>query len=273
MATEALALGSPPALDSPHAPASTHPRVQRRRVDLAGVLVDQVAIAAAMARIEHFASSGEPHQVVTVNLDFLRIAQTNAEFRAAVNDADLAVADGMPLVWASRLTDRALPERVAGVELVDGCCRLAAERGQGVFLLGAAPGVAAAAADKLRARYPGLEVAFYSPPFGPLSDEEDEHIVGLIRAAAPAFLFVALGAPRQDLWIRAHQDRLGIPVAMGVGCVLDLLAGVTRRAPAWMRRSGLEWSYRLAREPGRLWRRYILNDMPMFGRLLLSTLA
>jgi N-acetylglucosaminyldiphosphoundecaprenol N-acetyl-beta-D-mannosaminyltransferase len=99
---------------------------------------------------------------------------------------------------------------------------------------------------------------------------ETERMVQLVREAAPGFLFVALGAPRQDLWIRDHLAQLGVPVAMGVGCVLDLLAGSVNRAPAWMQDSGLEWAYRLIQEPGRLWRRYLLTDLPMFGRLLLS---
>jgi N-acetylglucosaminyldiphosphoundecaprenol N-acetyl-beta-D-mannosaminyltransferase len=105
---------------------------------------------------------------------------------------------------------------------------------------------------------------------GPLKRRESERMVRMINEAAPAFLFVALGAPRQDVWIRSHLHQLNVPVAMGVGCVFDLLAGVSRRAPTWMQSAGLEWAYRLCREPRRLWRRYILNDLPVFGRLLLS---
>jgi N-acetylglucosaminyldiphosphoundecaprenol N-acetyl-beta-D-mannosaminyltransferase len=269
LATEVLAVGSAPTVETIHAIATPLANPHRKRVDLAGVLVDQVDLEGAVERIRHFADSGTAHHIVTVNLDFLRIAQDNDKFRATINDADLAVADGMPLVWASRLMEERIPERVTGVELVERCCRLAAERGQVVFLLGAAPGVAAAAAGKLRERIPTLQTYAYSPPFGALSEEDDACIVELIREVKPTYLFVALGAPRQDLWIRDHQQELQIPVAMGVGCVFDLFAGVTRRAPSWMRRGGLEWSYRLVREPGRLWRRYIVQGMPMFGRLLL----
>jgi N-acetylglucosaminyldiphosphoundecaprenol N-acetyl-beta-D-mannosaminyltransferase len=271
LATEALALGRSPATDVLLADAPAITEIQRQRVDLAGILIDQVDVGRAIERIGCFARSGGAHQLVTVNVDFLRIAERNPEFRATINQADLAVADGMPLVWASRLMRQPLPERVTGVELVDACCGMAAEAEDGVFLLGAGPGVADAAAMELRDRYPGLRVDSYAPPFGPLDPDEDERITNMILAAAPTYLFVALGAPRQDLWIRAHQDRVMVPVAMGVGCVLDLLAGAAQRAPAWMRRSGLEWSYRLAREPGRLWRRYILNDFPMLGRLILAS--
>jgi N-acetylglucosaminyldiphosphoundecaprenol N-acetyl-beta-D-mannosaminyltransferase len=104
---------------------------------------------------------------------------------------------------------------------------------------------------------------------GSLKRRENERLVRMINQAAPAFLFVALGAPRQDLWIQSHLHQLNVPVAVGVGCVFDLLAGVSRRAPGWMQAAGLEWAYRLGREPRRLWRRYIVNDLPVFGRLLL----
>jgi N-acetylglucosaminyldiphosphoundecaprenol N-acetyl-beta-D-mannosaminyltransferase len=174
----------------------------------------------------------------------------------------------MPLVWLSRLKGEPLVERVAGVELVMQSCRVGAELGSKVFLLGAAPGVAQAAAKRIEEAYPGIEiVGTLSPPMGALTPQEDQNIIDLIRRVAPDFLFVALGAPRQDLWIHQHLSELQVPVAMGVGCVLDLLAGNVRRAPLWMQRSGLEWAYRLVQEPGRLWRRYLLNDLPLLARL------
>jgi N-acetylglucosaminyldiphosphoundecaprenol N-acetyl-beta-D-mannosaminyltransferase len=241
----------------------------RNRVELGGVHVDRLDLAAANVRIHQFARSGQPHQVVTVNLDFLSIAERNPDFRATLNAADLAVADGMPLVWLARLRGQPFPERVAGVELVTESCRVAAELGQGVFLLGAAPGVAQAAGHRLQTLYPNLRIAgTYSPPIGPLRRRENQRIVNMIRRSGAAFLFVALGAPRQDVWIREHQSQLQIPVAMGVGCVLDLLAGAVSRAPLWMQRAGLEWTFRLSREPHRLWRRYLVNDVPMFARLM-----
>ena len=244
-----------------------------RRVELAGARIDRVDLALAVSRISGFLADGARHQIVTVNLDFLRIARQNDPFREAINRADLAVADGMPLVWVSRLKNDPLPERVTGNELVDECCALAAAAGRGVFLLGAGEGVAAVAAEKLQERHPGLRIAgVYSPPFGPPSASEDDHIIELINAATPAFLFVALGAPRQDLWIQQHLHRLDVSVAMGVGCVLDLLAGNVQRAPAWMQRGGLEWTYRLMQEPGRLWRRYFMEDIPVLGRLVWEAL-
>ena len=139
----------------------------RPRVDLNGALVDQIDFEGATERIRGFLDAGRAHQIVTVNLDFLNIAERDPHFRDTINRADLAVADGMPLVWASRLTDPPLPQRIAGVDLVDACCEIAAERAAGVFLLGAGPGVAENRGAALEDLYPGLLIAgTYSPPFG-----------------------------------------------------------------------------------------------------------
>jgi N-acetylglucosaminyldiphosphoundecaprenol N-acetyl-beta-D-mannosaminyltransferase len=246
--------------------------LRNSRLDFFGVLIDQVDQQGALARIRSFLRDGATHQIVTVNLDFLYLAEQNPEFRATINEADLAVADGMPLVWLSRMMGTPLSERVTGVELVRECCQIANQEGVGVFFVGGTPDVAAIAADRVREQHPGLVVDQYAPPFGPISPDEDERMIERIQEAKPGFLFVALGAPRQDFWIRTHRDRLGVPVAMGVGCVVDLLAGAVRRAPPWMQSTGFEWSYRLMQEPRRLWRRYLLDDLPHFGRLSLMAL-
>lgn len=270
MATQALMLERGPT-QSPE--LSTLVAAGRGRVELGGVLVDNVDLEQAVERIEGFLRSGASHQIVTVNLDFLSIARRSPSFRETLNGADLAVPDGMPLVWVSRLRREPLAERVTGVSLVDECCRLAARDGLGVYLLGAAPGVADAAGRALTDRFPGLRIAgTYSPPIGPLTRRENARIVRMIRAAQPGFVFVALGAPRQDLWIRENLERLGVPVALGVGCVFDVLAGAKVRAPRWMQRAGLEWAYRLVQEPSRLWRRYLVNDSRTLGHLVLDAL-
>jgi N-acetylglucosaminyldiphosphoundecaprenol N-acetyl-beta-D-mannosaminyltransferase len=245
----------------------------RPRVNLGGTLIDRVDRSGALAMLRSFAISGAAHQVVTVNLDFLNIASGDSDFQETLNQADLAVADGMPLVWLSRLKGQPLAERVAGVELVEDCCTLAVELDLGIFLLGAAPGIAEKAAARLEERHPGLcVVGTYSPPMGPRSADEDRRMLQAVRDAAPGFLFVALGAPRQDFWIREHRAELAVPVSIGVGCVLDLLAGSVTRAPTWMQRTGLEWAWRLAKEPRRLWRRYLLGDVPTLGKLALNAL-
>ena len=263
MACEVLAVRET-SRSGPRESISDSIRARRERVNLGGVLIDRVDRDTAVHRIRDFLQSGRLNQIVTVNLDFVAIAQRDGDFRETLNAAELAVADGMPLVWVSRMSGESLPQRLTGVELVDECCRVAAETGRTVFLLGAAPGIADVAADRLRERFPTLRIAgVYAPPFGSLSAEENERMLQRINAAQPDFLFVALGAPQQDVWIRDNRDRLNVPVCMGVGCVLDLLAGVVSRAPAWMQHSGLEWLFRLLQEPGRLWRRYILDDIPI----------
>lgn len=245
----------------------------RPRVGLAGVLVDRVDRDRADATIRRFLTDGGRHQVVTVNTDFLRVSRGDRHFREIINEADLAVADGMPLVWLSGLTGAPLPERVTGFDLVDSACRGAARAGIGVFLLGAAPGVARAAGEALAARYPGLRIAgTYSPPFGSHDPAEEDRMVDAIRTAGRCVLLVAFGAPKQDAFIHANLDRLDVPVAIGVGCAFDILAGSIRRAPAWMQRTGLEWAWRLAMEPRRLWRRYLVQDAPLLGRLAAAAL-
>lgn len=252
---------------------SARPEVRQRgpaardRVGFGGVAVDRVDLAGAIDRLGQLAGSPGLEQVVTVNLDFVSIARRDPEFRSTVNGASLAVADGMPLVWLSRLQGRPLPERITGGDLVEACCRRAAAAGQGIFLLGASPTTGLLAARRLQERFPGLRVEGYSPPFGEFSPEEDRRIVELINASGATYLFVAFGAPRQDLWIQAHREQLDVSVAIGVGCVLDVLAGAVSRAPIWMQRNGLEWLFRLIQEPGRLWRRYFVDDLPTLVRL------
>jgi exopolysaccharide biosynthesis WecB/TagA/CpsF family protein len=272
MATEALIAHEPPR-KSPGR-VLTHPvRETRQRVDLGGVLVDRVNLVSAVNRVRDFLRSGETNQIVTVNLDFVAISRREPAFRDTLNGADLAVADGMPLVWVSRMGDEPLPQRLTGVDLVDECCQLAVETDTSIFLLGAAPGVAELAGQRLRERFPGLRiVGVYAPPFAPLTEDENERILQTVNAARPDFLFVALGAPQQDMWIRANRDRLDVPVCMGVGCVLDLLAGVVSRAPTWMQHAGLEWLFRLLQEPARLWRRYIVDDLPVLAWLVRQAL-
>ena len=245
----------------------------RDRVVLSGVLIDRISLAESAAQIAAYLRTDRLHQIVTVNLDFLQIAQADSGFRKTINEADLAVADGMPLVWASRLTGRPLPERVTGNSLVEECCRHSATTGAPMFLLGGRPGIAEAAGHAIKMRYPGAVIAgAYSPPFGPLSEKDDQEIVDRVNRSGARMLFVAFGAPRQDTWIAAHRHELNVQVAMGVGCSLDVLAGAVSRAPLWMQRSGLEWLHRFRLEPCRLWHRYFVKDTAMFARLLAESL-
>ncbi|MDB5078049.1 MAG: anti-sigma-factor antagonist and glycosyl transferase [Chloroflexi bacterium] len=242
----------------------------RTQLDLLGTLIDCVDAPQALSQIDDFVRSGRFHQVVTVNVDFLRLASKDRGFQNLVNNADLVLADGMPLVWASRRRSTPLPCRVTGIDMILSCAQLAASRGYSIFLLGAAPGVAREAGEVLQQRFPGLRIAgTYSPPTTEPADQEQ--CVRMVRAAQPDMLFVAFGAPKQDEWICQHQDRLDVPVCMGVGGSFDMLTGNVRRAPLWIQRRGLEWLYRLVQEPRRLWKRYIVHDLPVFARLMFQS--
>jgi N-acetylglucosaminyldiphosphoundecaprenol N-acetyl-beta-D-mannosaminyltransferase len=229
--------------------------------------------AETLRRIDELVRSGGPHFVITANLNHAMLSAGNPHMAAANRLASLVVADGMPLVWASRWRARPLPERVAGSSLTPEICRLAAERGYRVFFLGGAPGVGEEAVRRLRERFPALEVAgIESPPFRELTDGEESELHGRIRSARPDVLFVAFGSPKGEVWLAEHWRGLGVPVCVQIGAGLDFLAGRVPRAPRWMQRTGLEWVYRLWREPGRLAGRYARNAafaLRMIGRDIL----
>lgn len=246
----------------------------RHRVDLLGTWVDVVDAATLPARLDALIRSEGTHQLVAANVDFLRLGLEHAWFRDQVNAADLVVPDGMPLVWASRLRGEALPCRLSGIDVITACAALAVERDYGLFLLGAGPQVAVRAAEVLRARFPGLRiVGSHAPPPLPLSPQQAATTVDLVRQACPDILLVAFGAPDQEQWIATHRQQLGIPLSIGVGGAFDMLAGRVGRAPLWVQRSGLEWAYRMVREPRRLWKRYLIHDLPIFFRLMRQSRA
>lgn len=238
-------------------------------VAILGVPFDHVTVDETIARIDAMIASRRPHYLVTANVDFLIQAHRDVELRRILLEADLVLCDGTPLLWASRWLGNALPERVAGSDLAPALIRSAAEKGQRLFFLGAAPGVAAEAEAKLKQQYPTLNiVGTYAPPFSHLLEMDHTEITNRIKAANPDILLVSFGCPKQEKWIAMHHRALGVPVAIGVGATLDFLAGRVKRAPGWMRRTGTEWCYRLLQEPRRLYRRYA-NDLVHF----LPTLA
>lgn len=236
------------------------------RVTILGIPVDRVDEEEALARILGFIEGGGAHQAATVNPEFIVAAQKDEEFRRVLQGADLALPDGAGLLWAARYLGEPLKERVAGVDMVVRLAEIAAEKGYRLFLLGAGEGVAQATADILRREHPHLAiVGIYA---GSPSPEEEAGIVEMVREARPHILFVAYGAPQQDLWVRRNLGRLEVPVAMGVGGAFDFISGRAERAPAWMQRLGLEWLHRLLREPWR-WRRMLA--LPKFVWLVLNS--
>lgn len=242
---------------------------------LGGIDFDNVTMQEAVASIVRMAQkSAAPRVVCTANLDHLATIRRDEEFRRVYQDADFVVADGMPLVWLSRLSGVRLQERVAGSDLFWELGRASAATGMRLFFLGGQPCAAEEAAEVLRKKFPGAQiVGTYCPPVGTLADpQEDAKVCSLIVEAEPDVLLVGLGSPKQEKWIAAHKERLGVPVSIGVGAAFDMAAGRVRRAPLWVQKSGLEWSFRLMQEPRRLWRRYFGRDLPFLFQLVGQTL-
>ena len=230
-----------------------------------GVRVHNVDSAEALAILDALIQTRAPHQVVTVNPEFVIAARRTPEFRDVLNRAALALPDGIGMLLAARIQGARLKERVTGVDTVTRVAALAAQKGYRLFLLGAAPGVAEETARRLASANPGLQVA--GTHSGSPAPEEEDDIVRRVRAAAPDVLFVAYGAPRQDIWIARNLRRLNVPVAMGIGGAFDFISGRAKRAPAWMQRAGLEWLHRLARQPWR-WKRMLA--LPRFLLLVVA---
>jgi N-acetylglucosaminyldiphosphoundecaprenol N-acetyl-beta-D-mannosaminyltransferase len=230
-----------------------------------GVRVDCLDTKETLERIEGFVASGRLHQVATVNPEFVMRAQRDREFARVLDAADLCLPDGTGVVWAARRQGCALHEPVAGTDLVEPLAAVCARRGFRLFLLGAQPGVAAELAAGLAAANPGLHVAAYSGEPDPSGDEES---LRRIREHGTDVLLVAYGAPTQELWIDRVRPRLAVSVAMGVGGAFDYLTGRVPRAPAWMRRSGLEWLHRLVRQP---WRFRRMTVLPLYALKVLRT--
>ena len=240
---------------------------------MVGVPVDDVTLEEAVERcgelVEIGRATGQTHQVTTVNVDFLLTAGRLPSVRKILQASDLAIPDGMPVVWGSRLLGTRLRQRVAGADLVPALAECAARRGYRMYLFGSAPGVAEEAAELLSKQHPGATIVGAGGlPFADVEDMDRAALDDII-AAQPDIVCVALGHPKQELWIEAYRHEIGAPVMVGVGGSLDFLVGRKRRAPAWMQRTGLEWLHRMLTEPGRLGRRYA-RDLLLFPPLLLT---
>jgi len=222
-----------------------------------GLPLARVSVEQTLDVVDRLIRRGEPSLVITANLHYAMLSHDDRRLAAVNRLAALLVADGMPMIWYSRLTRRPLPERVAGADLIYLLSRQAAERGQRVFFLGGKPGVAAAAATKLSWMHPGLQVAgIEAPELESLSAREHDQLVERIREARPDLLFVAFGQPKGEIWLAENHRKLDVPVSIQVGASFDFVAGRATRAPHWVQRIGLEWLYRMGCEPKRLAPRY-----------------
>jgi N-acetylglucosaminyldiphosphoundecaprenol N-acetyl-beta-D-mannosaminyltransferase len=233
------------------------------RVGIGYALVDNCSSQEACAAIiAHAKASGQPAYAATANAQHIVLLDRDPFLRQIYERADLVVPDGISLLHVARLYGRRLQERVAGVDMFQTLCGLAAENNLRVFLLGGRPGSADLAAAVLKRRFPILRVTTYCPPMGfEKSATGLEETAKAIRAASPDLLFVALGAPKQEYWIYEHGLRLSVPLCIGVGGSFEMVAGVVRRAPLWIQNLHCEWLYRLCVEPRRMWRRYLIGNV------------
>ncbi|GGM42339.1 hypothetical protein GCM10011608_28760 [Micromonospora sonchi] len=218
-------------------------------------------------------TAGRGGQIVTPNVDILRRARRDQEARAHVESASVVVADGKPLIWASQIAGNPLPARVPGADLIWSLSAAMAEQDRSVYLFGGAPGTASRAEQAMRARFPGLRIAGHlSPPFGfDARPDQFEAACATVTATAPDVVYVGFGFPKQERVIARLRARLPGTWFLGCGAAIGFVAGIHRRAPLWMQRSGLEWAHRLANEPARLARRYLVHDLPFALELLAVT--
>ena len=229
------------------------------RIQMMGCWVDNLTMEETLGTVENFIHSGRPHQHVVVNVDKIVKASRDPVLRNIINGCDLINADGMPVVWASRLLGKPLKERVTGVDLFESLMERSAEKGWRVFLLGAREEVVSRVAQIYPARYPGLTIAGYRN--GYWKPEDEAGVANAIAATRPDILFVAISSPKKENFLARYQAAMKIPFAMGVGGTFDVAVGLVQRAPVWMQKAGLEWFYRFLQEPRRMFRRYFIDDM------------
>jgi N-acetylglucosaminyldiphosphoundecaprenol N-acetyl-beta-D-mannosaminyltransferase len=234
----------------------------REKVVLFGVPIDNLTLRESLDRIEEMIRNGATHQHVVVNVDKIVKLQADEQLRKAILGCDLINADGQPVVWASRVLQKPLKERVTGVDLFAALVERCAQMGFRPYFLGARQEVVLRVVEILKQQHPGLQVAGWRN--GYWKPEEEENVVEEIRQTKPEVLFVAMGSPKKELFLNTWKQQLRIPFVMGVGGTFDVVAGHVKRAPGWMQKCGMEWLFRLAQEPRRMWRRYLVEDMAFF---------
>lgn len=235
------------------------------KINITGTGISQVNLEDTLQLFDQWIGSGQKKRVCVTPVNCLVWAGSDFSLQELYNEADVTLCDGVPIVWASRLLGAPLKARVTGLDLLPACVEHAHRKGHSMFFLGAGEGVAAQLKKKYEASYPGIQIkGVYCPPFAKkFSDQENEKMVTLINAVQPDILWVSLTAPKQDTWIAEHLPQLSVHIAIGVGAAFDVEAGLMPRAPVFMRENGLEWLFRLYREPKRLFRRYLL-EAPRF---------
>lgn len=236
------------------------------RIKFLNTWIDNITMEEAIEKIDYMIKNGMNQYVVTPNVDHIVRLEQDELFQEIYRHADLILADGMILLWISKWLKNSIVEKVSGADLFPKICEKSANQGYRIFLLGAAEGIAEKAAEKLRHQYSGLNiVGTYSPPIGFENNKtEMEKIFQMIRIAKPHILALGLGTPKQEKFFYTNRECLHVPVALNIGATFDFIAGNVRRAPKWVSNMGLEWLYRLCKEPKRLAKRYLLDDLKIW---------
>jgi N-acetylglucosaminyldiphosphoundecaprenol N-acetyl-beta-D-mannosaminyltransferase len=244
---------------------------QNDKVNICGISISNLNTRCVLGMIEELILGKSYSYIVTSNVDHLVKCRVDQEFRNIYYSANIVTADGMPLLWAADYLGTPLKEKISGSDLFLEICELSSHKGYKIYLLGGKPGSAKKSAERLKERYPRLNIAgVYCPDYGFEADEnENKLIIDKIIRAKPDVLFVGLGAPKQEKWIYYNKDKYQVPVSIGIGATFDFVSGMVKRAPVWMQKTGLEWFWRLMMEPGRLWKRYLIDD-PVFFWLVLK---
>ncbi len=232
--------------------------------------IDNLTMTETLQAIDQLIQESRSAYVVTPNVDHIVQLEMNKELRDAYANASLILTDGKPLLWIAKWYGTPIKEKISGSDLFPLLCDMAAKKGYKMFFLGAAEGVAAKAAENLSNRFKGLQVVgTYSPPFGfNKNPTELEKIKSMIKEAAPHILIVGLGCPKQEKFMYHHCGELGVPISFGLGASFDFEAGNKKRAPRWMADHGLEWLFRITQDPKRMAKRYLVDDMKIFGLAL-----
>ncbi|MBI2432324.1 MAG: WecB/TagA/CpsF family glycosyltransferase [Candidatus Hydrogenedentes bacterium] len=252
-----------------HAVRATLMTPKSETVEIFEIPISRISFSGVCQAIHDRIERRDPGYIVTPNVDHVCTYHRNDDFRQAYTGAFLVLPDGTPIIWASWLFGRPLPQKLSGSDLVPALCGVAAEYGHSVFFFGGTRGAAERTVDKLKANYPGLRVAgIYWPPYGFEKDpDENQRAIDAVRVAQPDICFLALGSPKQEIWMARHYQDLGAIISIGVGGAFELVSGKVRRAPNWVQEIGFEWLWRLAHEPRRLWHRYLVDDLVFFKLL------
>ena len=240
-----------------------------RRENILGVNVSAINMEQALGEIKGWIEGRQPHYVCVTPAHGIMDCQRDLELRSTFNGSGLTTPDGMAVVWLLRLRGHSHVDRVYGPDLVESLCQLSLATGWRHYFYGSTPEVLANLTGRLAERFPGLKVVgSHSPPFKPLTKEEDQSIIQEINTANPDIVWVGIGTPKQERWMASHLDQLSASVLIGVGAAFDFLSGNKPQAPGWIQRCGLEWIFRLLSEPRRLWRRYA--EYPYFVWLVIA---